>query len=304
NLTFCSATATGNWRLAMAAISQIITENVEGVRATAQVSPGGETESIMGVRDGILHGGVTVPLMAERFAKGGSEPFIEPFQVNHWLNLGDQYWNTLVAKESGITTIDQFVGKRIAVASPGTVNHIFNDETVFPAHGFSMDDIEPEYIDTSTAIEHIKDGNIDGMAHCRGFSGAIVELTMARDIVLAQPTEEAIKIISEKHPWAGPVEMPKDLYPDLEIPDPGLVFLVPFAAYLAPDLPEDLAYVMTKAVFENFEVLQNSADVYKDLDPNSALNGASELYPPHKGALRYYKEVNIPGWEEWEHLLD
>ncbi|MCP8615252.1 TAXI family TRAP transporter solute-binding subunit [Salirhabdus salicampi] len=303
SLTFGSATATGNWRIAMAATSQILKENL-GIEASAQVTPGADTESAVGVREGIFNGGVTSTLTAERFAEGGNEPFIEPFQLNHWFYIGDMYWNSLVSKDSGITTIDEFAGHKIGVHSPGTINYIFNSEILFPAHGMSVEDLEAELIGTSTAIEHLKDKNIEGMSHARGPSGAIVELTMARDLVLAQPTPEAIEWVKENYPWAGPVKMPKDVYPDLEIPEPGLVFLIPTMSYLDPNLPDDLVYEMTKQVMENFEVIQNAGDAFKDIKPEHALQGATKKFPPHPGALKYYKEANIPGWEEFEYLLE
>ncbi|MGB3959768.1 MAG: TAXI family TRAP transporter solute-binding subunit, partial [bacterium] len=55
------------------------------------------------------------------------------------------------------------------------------------------------------------------------------------------------------------------------------------------DLPEDLAYKMTKALFENLDDLKAAHDRGGDLSLETALDGMS--LPVHPGVQRYYDEV-------------
>jgi TRAP-type uncharacterized transport system substrate-binding protein len=54
---------------------------------------------------------------------------------------------------------------------------------------------------------------------------------------------------------------------------------------------------MTKAVFENLEALAGVHPAFGKMSADTVLNGFGS--PLHPGALRYYREINVPGIEEF-----
>ena len=67
------------------------------------------------------------------------------------------------------------------------------------------------------------------------------------------------------------------------------------------DLPDDLAYDLTKTVWENIDVLRQAHPAFKNVSLETALKGVT--VPPHPGALKYYLEHNVPGAKEWAEKL-
>ena len=293
--------ATGNSRILASAIGKIITENVEGVRASGAVVPGYDAESAMHVHDGTMIGGVGTPLIIENATKGVAPFPSEGIDLRLWFYHNELPLNILGRTDTGFTRISELKGATVALAPKGTSNYLFT-QIVFEANGVSLDDVTVRYMDTSKAIDQLQNGNIDALSYVRDFSGAVLELTGSRDVTLLQPSEESIPKIKERIEWAGPVDWPfKEQYPDLKVPDPGQTFVSPEFMFLKADLPEDLVYAMTRAVWENVSEIQRSTNVYAKVNLQEALKRVP--IPPHAGALRYYKEQNVPGWEKYQDLL-
>lgn len=293
--------ATGNSRILVSALGKILTENVKGVRATGAVVPGYDAESAIHTHAGTMHGGVGTPLIIKN-AIEGKEPFPkEGIDLKFWFYHNEVPLNILAQKAAGISYIDELAGKTVALAPVGTSNYLLS-KIIFEAHGLKMEDLKIRYMDTSEAISQLQNGHIDALSYVRDYSGAILELSTARDIVLLQPRDQALSAIKEVIPWAGPLEWPfKERYPKLEVPGRGLVFTSPEFMFLSGKLPTDLVYAMTRAVWENIEVVHRSSSVFADVKLEEALLRVP--IEPHPGALKYYKEMNVPGWKDYEHLL-
>lgn len=294
--------ATGNSRILASALGKILTENVKGVRATGAVVPGFDAESAIHTHSGTMHGGVGTPLIIKN-AIEGKEPFPkEGVDLKMWFYHNEVPLNILAQKTLGISHIDELAGKTVALAPVGTSNYLLS-KIIFEAHGLKIDDLRIRYMDTSEAISQLQNGHVDAISYVRDYSGAVLELSTARDIVLLQPRKSALAAIKEVIPWAGPVKWPfVDRYPQLEAPGEALVFTSPEFMFLSAKLPDELVYAMTRAVWENIEVVNRSSSVFKDVKVEEALLRVP--IDPHPGALRYYKEKDVPGWREYENLLD
>ena len=57
------------------------------------------------------------------------------------------------------------------------------------------------------------------------------------------------------------------------------------------DVSDDLAYAMTKALYENLNNLAAAHNAAKAIKPENAVKGMP--VPVHPGAERYYREVGI-----------
>ncbi|MBS9403662.1 TAXI family TRAP transporter solute-binding subunit [Halomonas sp. TRM85114] len=289
--------ATGNSRILASALGRIITENVAGLRGSGAVSPGFDAESAIRTHNGEFQGGVGTPLIIAN-ATQGVEPFpSEGADLAFWFYHNEVPLKILARSDTGMTEISDLKDSTVALGPEGTSNYLIS-EIVFEANGVSIDDLNVRTMDTSEAISQLQNGNIDAMSYVRDYSGAILELTTARDVTLLQPTEDSFDEIAEQMPWAGPVDWPfYEQYPDMQVPEPGMVFTSPEFMFLDADLPDDVVYAMTKAVWENIEVVNRSSSVFENVNLQEALKRVP--IEPHPGALKYYQEMNVPGVEEY-----
>jgi TRAP-type uncharacterized transport system substrate-binding protein len=60
--------------------------------------------------------------------------------------------------------------------------------------------------------------------------------------------------------------------------------------YATDDLPEEIAYTLTKAFWENKQIIADAHAIGKGLDIKGIRYGVAKVHP---GALRYYKEVGV-----------
>ncbi|MFC6486523.1 TAXI family TRAP transporter solute-binding subunit [Nitratireductor sp. GCM10026969] len=301
DLVLGGGSATGNSKILASALGKIVTENVEGVRASGAVVPGFDAESVIHTHNGTMHGGVGTPLVITNATQGVAPFPSDGVDVKFWFAHNEVPLNILAQKDAGITKISELAGKTVALAPPGTSNYLFT-EIILQAHGLEVSDLNVRTMDTSEAINQLQNGSVDAISYVRDYSGAILELSTARDIVLLQPEKEALDKIQQRIPWAGPKKWPfVDDYPNLEVPGEALVFVSPEFMFLDGDLENELVYAMTKAVWENIEEVRRSSQVFAEVNLEGALSGVP--IEPHPGALLYYREMDVPGWEQYADLI-
>ena len=66
---------------------------------------------------------------------------------------------------------------------------------------------------------------------------------------------------------------------------------------ISKDIPADLVYSMTKAIFENLDNLKSVHPAFGKVTKATILNGFGA--PLHPGALKYYREIGVPGIDDF-----
>jgi hypothetical protein len=100
--------------------------------------------------------------------------------------------------------------------------------------------------------------------------------------------EEDIEKIREKMPFFSALEIPIGPYPGF---DEKVLTVADWNVYFAhKDLPEDMVYQYTKAIFENLDRLYEGFAGLRTITPDSVKN---IVLPLHPGAYRYYQEAGI-----------
>jgi TRAP transporter TAXI family solute receptor len=66
---------------------------------------------------------------------------------------------------------------------------------------------------------------------------------------------------------------------------------------ISADVAEERVYEMTKAVMENLDALAGVHPAFGEMSVDTVLDGFGS--PLHPGALRYYREIGVPGIEEF-----
>jgi TRAP transporter TAXI family solute receptor len=100
-----------------------------------------------------------------------------------------------------------------------------------------------------------------------------------------------ISELLERHGYYSISTIPIGLYPGLanegDVETVGLKTLFLTSA----EVPDDVVYTLTGAVFEDIESLGEYDEVLKGLTSESMIQGSSA--PLHPGAARYYEEVGL-----------
>lgn len=146
----------------------------------------------------------------------------------------------------------------------------------------------------SDTAGQLKDGLIDAFVYAAGLpTGAYAQLAVENDVRFLSMDEETLNKMLEVVPAMQPFTIPANTYDD-QPEDVQTVSLWNFAI-VHKDMPESLAYEITKLAMENHErMVQNHAAAKETLPENVTKN---EVVPFHPGAVRWFKEngYDVPG---------
>jgi TRAP transporter TAXI family solute receptor len=139
----------------------------------------------------------------------------------------------------------------------------------------------------------MRDGHIDAMI----FTGAprfwaVTELAMARDTVFVPMERDVIERIIEKYPEFSVRYVQPDEVPALNMTEAIPTVGMNHVAIVNRHIDEDTVYEMTKAVFENIELLHEIRQEFGVVTLENALYRGFP-FEVHPGALRYFREMGI-----------
>ncbi|TIH10474.1 TAXI family TRAP transporter solute-binding subunit [Pseudomonas leptonychotis] len=196
------------------------------------------------------------------------------------------YIQIVASKESGIKTLADLKGKTISVGAPKSGTEL-NARAIFKAAGLSYDDMaKVEFLPYAESVELIKNRQLDATLQSSGLGmAAIRDLAATLPITfVAVPAEVTAKIGNDAYQAAS---IPAGTYDgqDAEVPTVAITNIL----VSHEGVSEDVAYQMTKLMFENLERLGNAHSAAKDIKLETAAKNLP--IPLHPGAERYYKEV-------------
>ena len=197
----------------------------------------------------------------------------------------------IAAADSGIKSIQDLKGKHVNIGNVGSGQRQ-NAIDALTAAGLDYEkDLQAESFKAIDAPGMLQDRQIDAFFYTVGHpSGSIKEATSgARKVLIADITD--VETLLEQFHYYTKATIPIKLYPgaenDKDIPTIGVKATLVTAA----EVPEDVVYLLTKAVFENFEDFKKLHPAYSSLTRESMLEGLSA--PIHPGAMKYFKEAGL-----------
>lgn len=196
------------------------------------------------------------------------------------------YIHIVASQSSGIKTLADLKGKRISVGAPKSGTEL-NARAIFKAAGLTYQDMgRVEFLPYAESVELIKNRQLDATLQSSGLGmAAIRDLASMMPITFIEiPADVVAKIGSEAY---QPGVIPAGTY-DGQNQDVATVAITNLLVS-HEGVPEDIAYQMTKLMFENLDRLVNSHSAAKDIKLETATQGLP--IPLHPGAERYYKEV-------------
>ncbi|MBU6464414.1 MAG: TAXI family TRAP transporter solute-binding subunit [Bradyrhizobium sp.] len=197
------------------------------------------------------------------------------------------YIQIVATADSGIKTLADLKGKRLSVGAPKSGTEL-NSRAILAAAGLSYKDLRKvEYLPFAESVDLMKNRQLDATLQSAGLGVAsLKDLSTATDTVVVSVPKALVDKIG---PPFTSMEIPANTYAGQEkdVPTAAVInYLVTSTA-----VSDDLAYQMTKLIFESLPELANAHAAGKDIKLETAAMGSP--IPLHPGAIRYYKEKGL-----------
>ena len=268
------------------AMAEILNKEIPGMSASAQ-STGASVANVNMLGDGTIDL-ATVQNDIAYYAAHGTEMFVDK-KVDGLKGVASLYPETcqfVTLRSSGITSIAQLKGKRIAVGAVGSGVEA-NVRQILAVYGISYDDIDAQYLSFAEGASALKDGNVDVAVLTAGYPTASVQDIAAQNPVRLLPVEDKIADdLIAQYPFYTKTVIPGGTYAGFDETVPSVSVMAMLVA--GPTVNEELGYKVTKAIFSHLDRLQAAHAVGKQITRDSVKAGMS--LPMNEGAEKYFNE--------------
>ncbi|MEM2308072.1 MAG: TAXI family TRAP transporter solute-binding subunit [Sulfolobales archaeon] len=277
---------TGTFYIAAQAIAAIVSKYTPEIVVVA-IPGGGSVSNSRAVGRGDVPISLSTSLVAYYAYKGlppfftnESYPNLRAVAPIHPLVVG-----FLVKSGSGIKTVYDLAGKRVAIGEPGSgdavVSEIILKEAGIWDKAVKLNIGDPESWDMLLA------GQVDAVIHHTIVPNpSIYELSMRLPLSFVEIPEEIANRLIEKYKFFGVYVAKAGSYNGMD--RDVRVLKVPSIIIANSGAPEELIYKFVKAYWEHFDEVVVMAEFLRDVDRNNPFGGIA--IPLHQGAFKYFVE--------------
>lgn len=269
------------------AMAKIFNEKVPGCQATAEVTAA-SVENVRLVVAGQADMGLIMNDVAHQ-AITGTGPFKEKQDIRTLFAMYPNVFHAVTLAEYPIKTFSDLKGKRVSVGAPGSGTETQTKLTL-DALGMKFDDFTVHRLSFAENTSALRDKIIDvGCWSVGPPTSSIMDLATTHKIRIISMTDEEQKKVAEKYPFYVPYTLRAGTYQGQD--ENVRTTAVWNSVIVSAKMPEDVAYTLVKAVFDNVQML---IDVYKgakDTTPENTIESA--VAPLHPGAVKYLKEKGL-----------
>jgi hypothetical protein len=191
--------------------------------------------------------------------------------------------------DSGISSIKDLKGKSISSGSPGSGQYQLLTD-LLRVNGLTRDDVKEDSSSFTQAVDKIKDGNLDATLITAGVpTAAVTDFAQAHDLKIVPISGPELDVLLKEQPFYTKVNLPANTYKGQTEAVPTLAVLAVWATN--DSVSDDMAYQVTKALFENLPIMGQVHVQGKNITLDTAM--AVGTTPIHPGALKYYKEKGV-----------
>jgi TRAP transporter TAXI family solute receptor len=275
-------------------IAKIITEHIDNVEATAEVTAA-SVDNLKFIKQGTSDIAFTMADTAQdaveakdAFAEFGAVP------ARTLAVLYASYVHLVTRDGSGIERVADLRGKTVSTGAAGSGTAVLADRILSAAGLTLARDLRAQSLGAAQSVDALKDGKIDAFFWNGGLpTAAILDLVNSPGITARFiATDDMLPRLQQRY---GTLYyraiIPKNTYNT-----PGDIPVVAVANLLvvSESMPEPLAHDITQLMFERQKELAAIHPQANDLSLASALTGSP--IPFHPGAIRYYRERGV--WKE------
>ena len=285
-LSIATGNTTGVYYILGGGIASVLTDNVEGTEATAEAT-NASAENIRLVCAGDSDIGFSLADTAADAVAGEAGFDGEPQSVQALARIYSNVTQVFVRADAGIASIADMAGKSVSTGSPNSGTEVIATR-LLEVNDIATSDIEQLRLGLPESVQGMKDGAIDALIWSGGLpTGGITDLvTSLGDDVTLLPLDEELPKMQEAYGEAyAEGTVPADTY---GLPGDIATIAVPNLLVVSDAMPEDVAFDVTQAIFENLDTL---ASVHPEAD-NISADTATDTgdVPLHPGAQRYFDE--------------
>jgi TRAP transporter TAXI family solute receptor len=278
-------------------LPRLISRNIPNVEATFQGLPAGVLElQLIGAKRADL--ALVLANQALRAFRGEEEFTGSPIPAYALTPLHNAIYQLVTLEGTGISTISDLRGKRVAIRQPGgppeperQVVRILQEAGINPDQ-----DIRKELLGLADAVTALRDKRIDAI-FWRGESlptpDVLALATTPGVRIKLIPLDSVLPALQKKFGnLLFKVTILKEFYPGItaNVPTVGQAILL----VVHQDFDADLAYQITKLIYEKRAELALLHKVAQDITL-IGVAGRSPI-PFHPGAIRYFRERGVEGF--------
>jgi len=202
----------------------------------------------------------------------------------------------MVRADSGINSMEDLAGKRVMPATAGgATTGLWH--TLFEAAGMK-DKVNWTYGSWNETYDALASGAVDcipTLLTSGNPSGLVQRLETTHKLKVLPISPELIAKATAVNPGVKSGTVYPATWKSLKEP----TLMVHFGGVLAarPDIPDDVAYEITKAIYDNAAFVRKRGGIkLKDVTLKYATEFLMPAYPVHAGAAKYFKEQGV--WRE------
>lgn len=189
-------------------------------------------------------------------------------------------------EESPIKSFADLKGKKVGVGAPGSGTEA-NFRQLLDIYGMKKEDVKAQYLSFAESAEQFKDKHIDAFIVVAGIpNAAIMDIGAMHKIKILSIPDDMTGKLTQKYPFLAPIKIPANTYKNITAEVKTVAVMA--VLIINPEIKDDIAYSLTKALFENQAELATAHAKGKELNLKTAVKGVS--IPFHPGAVKYYKE--------------
>jgi hypothetical protein len=271
------------------AIASIVMKHVPGVELTAE-STGASVANLR-----MLQNKRVEFMMGASNTSWGAYEGHAPFEdapvknIRGMVSLYPEVFQFIVMKGSGLKTISDLKGKKVAVGAPGSGTER-TANMVLEAHGITYDDLDEQFLNFGEAVTALKDRLVDCAIVGAGIpTSAVVDASTSLDVELLQVDKAVMEKFLADIPYLALFVVPGGTYRG--VAEDVLTVASPAILSAEADVSEDLVFNVMKAIFENLDELAAAHAQGRMVKLETALSAMS--IPLHPGAEKFYKMVGL-----------
>ena len=206
--------------------------------------------------------------------------------------LGALYPETvqlITRADFNINSVRDLKGKSISSGAPGSGQYQLLSD-LLKVHGMTRADVKEDLSSFTQAVDKIKDGNLHATLITGGVPvSAVTDFAQSHALKVIPLSGPEIAELQRQQPYYARVPLPANSYKGQTAAVETLAVMAVWTAHEA--VPENVAYEVTKALYENVSVMGEVHVQGKNIRLSTAT--AVGTAPLHPGAIRYYKEKGI-----------
>ena len=273
------------------AIAQVISTKSDGKFSVTAQATGASGENMRLVQANDVDFAMVQNDVADAAFKG-TAPFRPDNKMTDVMAIGrlyPEYLHVVASTESGVKKLEDFKGKKVSVGARGSGNEV-NCRQIFQYFGLDYKNIEPIFLPYGETADQFKDRQLDGFVFTIGTPNpAIQDITTAQDVQFIAVEGKKVDELVSKFPFLVKDAIPAGTYKGQDKPVPTLS--VQCILVVNKNMSADDVYAMTKALYENLDVVAKAHNKGSEISVEHAADGIT--IPFHPGAAKFFAEKGV-----------